>query len=146
MLENGYLMFQDMDAILSGLKKKTYEVNMGLYGEKYKEYFDEILDSVGAAEDKDGVAGAIIDSLCQQVREKYSKKGKISKKMLMNLNFVMIYYIFPTLLLREDENSKLIANNFRDGWNEYFGSSIDYTTYEALLDGFKNRIFGFIIG
>lgn len=146
MLETLSHMFQDMDFLLQGLNKKSYQANMENYIEKYNEYFDEIYKYVGEAEDKSRAADIVAEKLCNQVMEAYAKKGKLGKSTLMNLNFTMVYYVFPALLLRQEDNSKLIVKSLRDGWNKFFKENINYTTYDELLAGFKSSIFGVPIG
>lgn len=146
MLKDAHLMFQDMDAILRGLKKKTYEKNMEIYRDKYGYFFDEMINTVASADDKEAAAGELAGSICEQVLATYNKRGRIPKKLLMNINFVLIYYIFPAILMTGSEDATLIADTLRDKWNAFFGCTINYTTYDVIYDGFQNRIFGFVVG
>ena len=60
-----------------------------------------------------------------------------------DLNFFMIYYVFPAILLVENENVTLIADAIRDEWRKAFkNSQISYTDYESLLGSFREKIFG----
>lgn len=146
MLDNAVVMFQDMGTILTGLKKKTYENYMDVFREKYKDYFNEIIDYVDTSEDKMEAAKALGLCLASQVEAEFKKRRKVPTKIQMNLNLIMIYYIFPGILMTKNENAVLIADSFRDEWNKTFGCNINYTTFEEIYAGFKNRIFGFEIG
>ncbi len=61
----------------------------------------------------------------------------------MDLNFMMVYYVFPYLLKAKDRGGEETAAVLRDKWNETFASNISYTTYEDLYNGFKKKLFGF---
>ena len=146
MLNNAAVMFEAMGLILNGLKKKTYEEYMSMYREKYQAYFDEILNYVNESEDKAKAAGELAAAFCPQIREAYTKRKRVPSKVQMNLSFVMIYYFFPAILLTGNENATVIADAFKDAWNKEFKCNIGYSTYDDIYNGFKNRIFGFVIG
>lgn len=147
MLDNAAVMFENMGMILNGLKKKTYEEYMNVFRENYKSYYDEIITYVEGSEDKAAAAKELAQAFCPQVIEAYAKRrGKVPKRVQMNLSFVMIYYFFPALLMTGSEDATIIADAFRDEWNKANNCNIGYTTYENIYNGFKNRIFGFEIG
>jgi len=82
---------------------------------------------------------------CNDVFENYKKFGKVRGGDQMNLNYFMIFFIFPTILTKE-ENGEAICNTLRDIWNKKFDANINYTNYDSLYDGFRTKIFGIPIG
>ena len=66
-------------------------------------------------------------------------------RLIIFIPIMMIYYFFPVMLLKEDENRTLICDAVRDKWNEVFRTTINYADYETIKSGFKRKIFGFII-
>ena len=63
--------------------------------------------------------------------------------MQTDLNFFMIYYVFPAILLTEHDDAKLIADYLCSRWGEKFkNSKIQYTDYDSLYVSFREKIFG----
>ena len=89
-------------------------------------------------------AEEIADTLINRVEKKFaSKKGKIDSRTQVDLNFFMIYYVFPTILGTEHEYAKLIADSICSAWGKRFKESqIQYTDYDTLYGSFREKIFG----
>lgn len=62
----------------------------------------------------------------------------------MDINLMMIYYVFPAILLTESECAVMLADAIRDEWRGRFRDSeqLDYTTYEELSNTFKEKFLG----
>ena len=59
------------------------------------------------------------------------------------MNFFMIYYVFPAILMTRSACADQVAQAVRDGWSQRFkNSNIGYTDYESLLGSFNEKIFG----
>lgn len=82
---------------------------------------------------------------CEDVFENYKKFGKVRGGDQMNLNYFMIFFVFPTILSNE-ENGEAICDVLRDTWNKRFDCNVNYTDYDSLYDGFRTKIFGIPIG
>ena len=77
------------------------------------------------------------------VKERFEKKGKIKGYIQMDLNFFMIYYVFPAILMTQHEEAKLIADTLCEDWgNSFKDSKIGYTDYDTIYNSFKEKIFG----
>jgi len=142
MLEDIRVIFSEKDKLLKKLKKSAYENNMEYYLENYGHYFDEMAEYVSNASDATAAANEITEVFANDIFEAYSKNGKMNGRIAMDLNFVMIYYIFPGILKRNEENGKIICDALKDNWNQKFGCGIDYGTYEDILSGFRTKLFG----
>lgn len=143
MLENVASMFDDMENMLKKLKKKTYELRMKEFQTKYDHYFEEMTRYVEGAENKEQAVGEVADSLIHQVKSRFEVKGKIKPRTQVDMNFMMIYFVFPAILLTEHEDAKLIADAICSTWGSSFkDSKIGYTTYEHLYETFREKIFG----
>lgn len=60
-----------------------------------------------------------------------------------DLNFFMIYYVFPAILKRNHEHAKLLADTLCDTWGSRFkNSKISYTDYGTLYNAFREKVFG----
>lgn len=142
MLQRVESMFADMAPMLKGLKKKNYEINMKTFREKNNEFFFEMVEQL-KFENKEAVARHISNSFVSAVKQIFEKRGKISGKVQMDLNFFMIYYVFPSILMTQNDNAKLMADTLCEAWgNSFKDSKIGYTDYDTLYESFKEKIFG----
>ncbi len=145
MLNNIASIYDDMKTLMKQLKKKSYETNMKNFRRAYNEFFFEMTDYVGAAEDKEAAAKEIARIFVTETEKRFATgfRNKISGAVQSDLNFFMIYFVFPAILMTQHDDSKLIADTICAEWGSYFkNSKIGYTDYDTLLGGFKEKIFG----
>ena len=145
MLDHVEIVFQDMKPMMKKLKNASYKANMEKFLEEHGDYFRKMTDLTGNADNKEETACDIAKTFVDQVEKIYAspKNGKIKGTLQMDLNFFMIYYVFPAILLTEHEDAVLIADHLRDEWgNRFKDSRIQYTDYETLYGAFKEKIFG----
>ena len=145
MLANVSSMFDNMTAMLKKLKKKSYEENYKQFWRTNMNYFFEMTDYVGAADNKDAAAEEIATIFVDSVHEKFAAgpKKKISGSVQTDMNFFMIYYVFPSILKTQHDDCKLIADTICAMWRIRFkNSEIGYTDYDTLYKSFKEKIFG----
>lgn len=130
-------IFEDVVYLSKVHSKSSYESNTNRFKEdRYPEFSDLVkADDVAAESQK----------FCEDVFLAFKKFGKVRAADLMNLNYFMIYYVFPTILCEEQEG-KVICDTLRDTWNSYFKSNINYTDYNTLYEGFQTKIFGIPVG
>lgn len=143
MLEQAASMFDGMQAMIKKLKKASYETNMKEFRRRHGETIREMTDHIDAGEDKDRAAGEAADALIASVRSAFEKNGKIRGTVQVDLNFFMIYYVFPAILLTEHEEAKRLADVLCAKWGSAFkNSKIGYTDYTSLHKSFREKIFG----
>ena len=145
MLENIVSVFDKKDALMKGLKKKSYEINMKTFRNDNNHFFFEMTDYVGASADKDAAAKEIAKIFVDETQAKFSKglRKKIPGYVQSDLNFFMIYFVFPAILMTLHDDSKLVADALLDEWRARFkDGQIGYTNYETLSGSFKDKIFG----
>ena len=143
MLNQVESIFDDMAAMLKKIKKKTYEPRMKDFRERHGHYFTEMTEYLDSMEDKEQAAQDVADAFVEAVKAHAEVKGKIGGRKQVDMNFFMIYYVFPAILLTEHENAKDIADAICKKWGKTFkDSNIGYTTYEKLNESFRNKIFG----
>ena len=143
MLNQVESIFDDMIAMLKKIKKKTYEPRMKDFRERYGHYFTEMTEYLDRMEDKEQAAQDVADAFVAAVKSHAEVKGKIGGRKQVDMNFFMIYYVFPAILLTEHENADDIAQAICKKWGKTFkDSNIGYTTYEKLNESFRNKIFG----
>lgn len=145
MLDHVETIFDDMKPMMKKLKKASYKNNMELFLDRHGHYFREMTDVVGSAEDKDAAAAEVAAVFVDSVEKAFSspKKGKIDGVIQLDLNFFMIYYVFPAILKTEHSDAVLIADSLRDEWgNRFADSRIQYTDYDSLFAAFREKIFG----
>ena len=137
-------IFEKRDIMLKHLKKKSFEENTEFFKNQYGYLFDEMFEYVGEAEDKEAAANDVAQVLVEAVTKKFAvKKDKISGRDQVDLNFFMIYYVFPTILSYESANNKLLADTICDKWGSSFKDSrIQYTDYDSFYGSFRHKIFG----
>ena len=145
MLDHVETVFENMKPMMKKLKKVSYKQNMEAFVEDYGHYFREMTELTEKAENKNERAKEIAKVFAESVEHEFasSKNGRISGPLQLDLNFFMIYYIFPAILKTEHEDAKLIADHIRDEWSRRFkDSDIQYTDYDSLYAAFREKIFG----
>ena len=144
MLQQVETIFENMAPMLKGLKKKTYEANMKEFREKNNEFFFSLMDQLKAG-NKEVIARHLSNSFVAAVKQIFEKNGKIKGSLQMDLNFFMIYYVFPSILMTQSEDAKLMADTLCETWGKSFkDSKIGYTEYDKLHESFKEKIFGIL--
>lgn len=146
MLQGIETIFEDRDKMMAHLKKKKYEEYTKIFIQKYGHYFEEMTTYVEGADNKEEAAKEIGECLATAVKKTFTnKKGKIGARTQSDLNFFMIYYVFPTILGTESEDAKIIADGVCEVWKKSFAdSNIGYTDYDTLYNSFREKIFGII--
>lgn len=143
MPEHIELMFTDLEQMLKKLKKPTYEENMKTFRDTRGHFIDEMISIVKASDDREEAAREVAASFAEGVFEAFSVRGKMNGRKQADLNFFMIYYVFPAIQLTEEDCAVTLCDAVRDAWNTRFtGTNINYTTYEKLYGSFRNKIFG----
>jgi hypothetical protein len=143
MLDQVEGIFDNMVPMLKKIKKKTYEPRMEEFRKNYGAYFTEMTEYIDASPDKAQGAQELADAFVEAVKTHAQVKGKINGRKQADMNFFMIYYVFPAILLTEHENAREIADAICRKWGDTFQNShIGYTTYEKLNESFRNKIFG----
>ena len=135
MLDHVEKIFADMKPMMKKLKKASYKVNMEAFIENHGHYFREMTEYTENASDKETAAKELAVDFTDKVYDAYvsPKKGKIDSAVQTDLNFFMIYYVFPAILLTEHDDAKLIADHLCSRWGEKFkNSKIQYTDYDSL--------------
>ena len=101
MLDHVEKIFADMKPMMKKLKKASYKVNMEAFIENHGHYFREMTEYTENASDKETAAKELAVDFTDKVYDAYvsPKKGKIDSAVQTDLNFFMIYYVFPALLL-----------------------------------------------
>lgn len=143
MLEGVEKIFDNMEQMMKKLKKASYEKNMDAFRQEHGHFFSEMTDYVETAEDKEKAAGEVALSFVEKTRKRYEKKGRMPGRTQADLNFFMIYYTFPAILMTESEYGKTVADAICRKWGEDFkDSKIGYTDYDSIYKGFREKIFG----
>lgn len=143
MLNQVETMFDGMDEMLRRLKKKSYEQNMKNFQEKNEHFLTEMTEHVSEAENRQSAAEEVAEVFVSQVKERFTERGKIRSGKQANMNFFMVYYVFPAILLMKCEESEILAEAICKKWGETFKESkIGYTSYEKIYEGFNEKVFG----
>ena len=144
MLEGIIVIFEDYKEMLKKLKKKQYEERTIYYKREFGHFFDEMNEYIENSEDRQAAYDEISNIICDAVKTKYTKFfGRISGRVILDLSFHLLFFVFPTILAYEKDYSAEFANRLREIWNERFKQTIvecaDYTT---LHDSFNEKFFG----
>ena len=144
MLDNILEMFENHNSMMGRLKKATYKKNMYDFRVNFGADFQNMLETIADSEDKEATAQSISEEFTNKVYDIYSTNGKMKAAKRADLSFFMIYYVFPAILLAQNEYSTLFCDHLRDTWNAKFHEKIGYTDYDSLYDGFRDKLFGFL--
>ena len=147
MLDHIETIFDEMKPMMKKLKKKNYKENMDGFLNRHGHYFYEMTALTAGADDKEKKAEEIASLFADSVEKKFTspKKGRVDGVIQLDLNFFMIYYVFPAILLTEHEDARLIADRIRDAWSGRFkDSDIQYSDYDTIYAAFREKIFGIL--
>lgn len=143
MLNQVETMFDNMVIMMKKLKKATYEKNMNAFRESHGHFFEEMVRYAEGSQNQEAAAKEVAVVFTDAVKKRFSVKGKIRPRTQADLNFFMIYYVFPAVLLTESETKNLIAESIRDEWAAKFeDSNIRYADYDKIYSGFREKILG----
>ncbi len=143
MFEHIEEIFTDLEPMLKKLKKLSYETNMKSFREGQGHFIEEMIRYVNSSDDAKQAAVAIGTEFADGVFDAFSRNGKIPGRKQADLNFFMIYYVFPAILLTGDTYADEICTGIKDAWNARFrDTNIGYTDYDTLYNSFRNKIFG----
>ena len=142
MLDHIETIFDEMKPMMKKLKKKNYKENMDGFLNRHGHYFYEMTALTAGADDKEKKAEEIASLFADSVEKKFTSPKKVIQ---LDLNFFMIYYVFPAILLTEHEDARLIADRIRDEWSRRFkDSDIQYSDYDTIYAAFREKIFGIL--
>ena len=144
MLEQAGMMFDNMEAMLYRIKKKVYQERMEQFREKNQETLAEMTDLVEQAADREATAAQVAETFAGVVEQRFAKRGKISGRSQMDNNLMMIYYVFPAILLTQSECAVLLADAIRDEWRRRFRDSaqLQYAGFDELCSNFQEKLLG----
>lgn len=146
MIANIELIFDNYSEMLKKLKKKTYEANMELFKEEHGACIEEMLSVVRDSDDAAAASREIGSEIVNAAISAFGKNGKIRATRQVDANFFMIYYVFTTIQLTEDENAKVLCDGILEVWNNTFKKTkMGYTDYETLYNSFKKTFLGITI-
>ena len=115
---------------------------MKAFREKNNEFFFQLTDWL-KGENKAAIAQKLSNSFVESVKQIFEKNGKIKGRLQADLNFFMIYYVFPAILMTQSDDAKLMADTLCETWgNSFKDAKIGYTDYDKLYESFKEKIFG----
>ena len=145
MLDHVEKIFADMKPMMKKLKKASYKVNMEAFIENHGHYFREMTEYTENASDKETAAKELAVDFTDKVYDAYvsPKKGKIDSAVQTDLNFFMIYYVFPAILECRNSYYKPLVKAIEKTWSKTFKSSkIKAATFETINSGFHKKILG----
>lgn len=143
MLDHVEVIFNNMPEMLKRLKKASYAERMEKFRDEHGHFFREMTDAVELAEDRDAKAAEIAGVVVEAARERFTVRGRINGRTQTDMNFFMIYFVFPAILMTRSTCADQVAKAIRDQWSRTFkNSDIGYTDYESLLGSFTEKIFG----
>lgn len=143
MLQGIEEIFENKEEMLKHLKKKSFEKNTQEFLAKHGHYFAEMAAYIAQSDEKAKVAEELGECIVEAVKHKFeNKRGKIDGRTQIDLNFFMIYYVFPSIL-NAGEDGTIIADGICNVWKKSFkDGNIEYTDYDTLYNSFREKIFG----
>lgn len=142
-LEHIELIFTDLELMLKKLKKASYEANMERFRNEQGHFIDGMIKTVKDAPDTEAAAGSVGNDFAEGIFTAFAKNGKINGRKQADMNFFMIYYVFPAILLTKEECATALCDGIKNAWNAKFrDTNINYTDYDSLYNSFRNKIFG----
>jgi len=142
-LENVEEIFTDLKLMLGKLGKASYEKNMVKFRQEHGHFIDEMIGYIKTAEDESSAINEVAATFVNGISEAFSVNGKIKGRQQADMNLYMIYYVFPAILLTDEECADKLCTGIKEKWNATFAdTNISYTTYDKLYEAFREKIFG----
>ena len=144
MLNGVSQIFDNMSQMMKKLKKKSYEKNFAEFQSLAGQYLLEMTTYMTKASDKEAMAKELAVAFADDLDAKYEgPKKKIKGAILTDINFFMIYYVFPAILKTEHEEADTLATAICEEWaSRHTNAPQGYTDYDTLYGSFKEKIFG----
>lgn len=145
MLENCEVMFDKMYVNLDGLKKQKYIETMEEFRTTYADIIEEMVNSShrDTDEEKEASVKKMAETFADKIYNRFVKFKRVSGRTKSDASLFMVYYVFTSILMTEDENATLICDTLRDAWRVKFKNpGLSYTTYDEILKDFNTKIFG----
>lgn len=143
MLDNIEEIFTGLEQMLKKLKKSSYEENMKTFRATQGHFIDEMITYVKSRDDLNEASATVGKTFADGVFDAVSVNGKIKGRKQADMNFFMIYYVFPAILITNEDCADSLCRGIRDAWNERFSdTNINFTDYDTLYNSFRNKIFG----
>lgn len=144
MTDNVIKIFKDVTIKVKRLKKEQYVMYFDEFKNNNVDFFEDLANQLENNADKENEAKAIGENFAISVQDVFKNdKDKIPGTLQTDLNFFMIYYVFPLILQIDSSSNKLLLNNIVASWRKQFkDSDISYTTYDILCKNFRAKIFG----
>jgi len=139
---NAVSLFENYGSKMKRLKKKSYSKYMDEFRTENADSLKSLIQAFSESQTENSETGSVTDEFASQIFEAHQKKGKVKSAQKMDLNLFLICYVFPAILLTEDQNATALCDSLRDSWNKKFEVSIDYTDFNTLLGGFNDKLFG----
>lgn len=145
-LENAAQLVQSVQNPLKKFNKQDYPSQLEKYSyeheqliEAIKSYFNE--KNEGEIKEFANVFAFSLVSPIQYAQESVSKKT-IRDKNQIDLNLVLVIYVFPLLQDKLGENGKILSEAVIEEWKKAFPkeSNIQLSTKESIQRGFKSRL------
>ena len=122
-------IFEDCACLGKVHSKEQYKVN----SDKFKEERYPELETLVKAQDVE----AECRQFCEDVFMTFKKFGKVRGTDRMNLNYFMIFYVFPTILSEEGDKAAEICETLKNTWNcpiiIYTRPKYSNTHYEEMV-------------
>lgn len=143
MLQGIEIIFADRVAMLTSLKKKSYEIFFREFEREYEHYFSEMREYAEQAANREAAAEEIGECIMQAIVKTCSnKRGKLDARTKSELSLFMVYYVFP-VLLKQGEAGQVIADGVLAACrNGLRNRSLQYVDYDTIYHGFHEKILG----
>lgn len=127
-------IFAGYEDLLRKFRKNDYISNMERFTNKWQDVFKETI----ASDNREEIATNFVN----EIEAIYKRFGRVSKTRKIDLNLFMVYFVFPLMQNIEAEGAEEMCDILVDTWNDKFGTSIEYMTYDEILGSFKDKMFG----
>ena len=149
-MENTYLTafhgmqhsFDQTEQYMTEFKKRSYAPAFEKFYKEHVHIFGALETGYNTAIDKElyisNMAYALADAAEAIVNAEKSKSKKQNK--LMDLNLMMVVYIYPGILKYKGNSAKPVTDKLQTVWKEKFPqSNISCTDYETIEGGFHKK-------
>lgn len=144
MLQGIEQIFENIEDMITGLKRATYQEKFEKFQTEYGYYFEEMSAYMEETENHEAAAEAIGVRLMHAAEKKCgNRQGKLDGRTRSELSLFMVYYVFPSILKQGGDAEVLADGVLKVSRKELRNKELQYADYHAIYDGFSDKILGF---
>ncbi len=135
-------MLLEVENPIGNFKRKTFAGAFERYYEQHLSTMEALDKGYGEVIDKEQYLKNMAEAMAEAAEKELApiKKSNQKENRLMDFNFCLAVYVFPSLFQHGGEGTKALAEVLAKTWKEHFPrTNVTPATYEQINAGFKRK-------